>query len=249
VLRAGHMDPSAGGVSDHAGQHEMPEGGPSGELSTGECERKADAVGDNKPALAARFRVRTITTGIDMASDVSRWAHQLRKAVEFNNIVKAKLEGMGYEVQTTRITTNSFEEWMDLTSSDTAIAAAGAFCDCLHKAGGDDQLVNIGPCTTLVGAGVLPTLLLKFAPLFASARVGCSGGCPNRDMLAAAAAVTHKLSTDSEGGEACFKFAASFNCPPGIPFFPAGASPVVCGLHAVASSWCHTSNVRDHRVS
>lgn len=61
-------------------------------------------------AEAPLFRIRTITTGVSLTADKSRWKATLRTASHFNATVKAHLEGLGYEVQTVRIATNSFEE-------------------------------------------------------------------------------------------------------------------------------------------
>ena len=55
------------------------------------------------------FRIRTVTTGVCLGAR-ARWQHELGKAVRFNTAARSYLEGLGYEVQTVRITTNPFEE-------------------------------------------------------------------------------------------------------------------------------------------
>ena len=55
------------------------------------------------------MKIRTITTGIQLSSfnDFDK----IRTAAEFNKEAKALFSEAGYEVQTTRVTTNSWEDY------------------------------------------------------------------------------------------------------------------------------------------
>ena len=120
--------------------------------------------------------------------------------------------------------------YLDTTDEDSLVASAKQLCEDLQAVSpaGTTTLLNIGPCVSVAAARALPRILVECEPLFASLRVGCRQGVPSSDMLRAAATAVLRLSRESPGGEACFKFAATFNCAPGIPFFPAGAAALCC---------------------
>ncbi len=56
------------------------------------------------------MKIRTITTGISLSS--TKEMEKIRQASEFNQQAKLYFQEHGYEVQTTRIATNSWEEYL-----------------------------------------------------------------------------------------------------------------------------------------
>lgn len=62
------------------------------------------------------MKIRTITTGISLESPKQR--ERIIQAADFNQKAKDLFEQQGYEVQTTRIATNS---WAELSTSTTEI--------------------------------------------------------------------------------------------------------------------------------
>ena len=56
------------------------------------------------------MKIITITTGISMQSLQER--EKIKQAAEFNQQAQIMFEKQGYEVQTTRIATNTWEEYL-----------------------------------------------------------------------------------------------------------------------------------------
>ncbi|HEY9295486.1 MAG TPA: DUF711 family protein, partial [Phormidium sp.] len=61
------------------------------------------------------MKIRTITTGICLQSPIEE--KSITQAAEFNQQAKAFFEQQGYEVQTTRIATNSWAEYLPVLSA------------------------------------------------------------------------------------------------------------------------------------
>ena len=82
-------------------------------------------------AVAARgmappplLKIRTITAGITLyRGRAEEWPLQIEQAAEFNAAAKRRYEAEGFEVQTTRIATNSFEDYVDVSDREAALAA------------------------------------------------------------------------------------------------------------------------------
>lgn len=110
---------------------------------------------------------------------------------------------------------------MDTSSASALNADCDAFAACCAEADAG-VFVNIGPCLTPEAAKCIPGMLQRHASLNCSLRVGCCKGIPDATMLKAAAETVLQITDVCPTGETCFKFAATFNCAPGIPFFPAG---------------------------
>ena len=68
------------------------------------------------------LKVRTVTVGVFFQpNDPAQWRRALEQAVALNRDATAELTKLGYEVQTTRISTNSFEEWCPSLSPSCAL--------------------------------------------------------------------------------------------------------------------------------
>jgi len=105
-------------------------------------------------------------------------------------------------------------------------------------------LLNLGPAKSAAGAALIAPAIAAFPSVTFSAQVGAkpadgkpgSALVPDMHMAAIAAKVICKLSKNTPGGAGNFNFAATFNAPPGIPFFPAGYAPSP-GAHRPHVSW------------
>eukprot|EP00534_Pseudo-nitzschia_fraudulenta_P004686 CAMPEP_0201129070 /NCGR_PEP_ID=MMETSP0850-20130426/35734_1 /ASSEMBLY_ACC=CAM_ASM_000622 /TAXON_ID=183588 /ORGANISM="Pseudo-nitzschia fraudulenta, Strain WWA7" /LENGTH=449 /DNA_ID=CAMNT_0047398445 /DNA_START=216 /DNA_END=1565 /DNA_ORIENTATION=+ len=177
------------------------------------------------------FKVRTITAFITLEnSDFDGAAETLKSKLRDTagalHAVREQLEagdggGNGYEVQTVRIATNPFPEYLLGSNSDSGGVVEERLKlldDCLEEHG--IVFVSLGPascpetlkvCTKIVG---LP-----------SGRFSCSVQLPANDAgLARASAETvldnSKLGNPEDGGLANFRFCVA-NLGPYVPFFPA----------------------------
>jgi hypothetical protein len=114
-------------------------------------------------------KVRTITLGVELhRDDRAGWATALASALAFLSSAKARIEGLGLAVQTTRIVTNSFEEYCNCDTADSLCADVGALLSYLPQP--CPVLVNIGPCRTPSVMAFVPNVVARH-PVTCSAAV------------------------------------------------------------------------------
>jgi len=174
-----------------------------------------------KPLL----KVRTVTLGLSLLpNQPDAWDLELARAAAFVSSARRRLEDAGYEVQTTRISSQSFESWVDVSDATAALEAFRRLDATLLRLG--VGLFNAGPATSPEGLALVPQIV-ALGP-----RISASGAMPGPLDRAAASRLADAILTISQttaGGEGNFQFCASFNVPPKTPFFPAsyheGASP------------------------
>ena len=165
------------------------------------------------------FRVRTVTAGITLNSlaDTSTF----NAAIEFLKKAKQAYIDKGYEVQTIRISTQNLYKYLDQYSYDDALP----FLERLDKiARQNNILLSIGqllpPDRYQAGIGnwveklVQTTSNISFSLPISSHEIGI-----HFNSIKACSEIITVLAK-SKGGEAAFRFTASANCPPGIPWDP-----------------------------
>ena len=164
------------------------------------------------------MKIRTITTGVSFQSpDVEE---QVKKTAEFNRKAKTIFEKAGYEVQTTRIATNSWEEYLG-SLSDTEIVSAiqkiEQICQSL-----DVSFFSLGYAKTPERMRLIPEFNKVTSQISCSAKIGDKEGGINFENVRIAAQVIKSIAEETQSGYGNFRFCASANCKPGIPFFPTG---------------------------
>lgn len=169
---------------------------------------------------AQRFRIRTITAGVNLksTSDVSA----VNSAITFLQAAKKKFEDAGYEIQTLRIATQPLPQYLLGKSRQEALANLKQL-DAVVS--GKDVLLSIGPVITddrydpefasWASALVRDTRNINFSVSVASPERGVHG----QTARTAAEAIV-AISKSSPGGEGNFRFTAAANCLAGTPFFP-----------------------------
>lgn len=173
------------------------------------------------PAADHRFKIRTITAGVNLKS--TRDLSPIETAIAFLERTKKKFEGAGYDVQTLRITTQPFPSYLGGRDRNEALGDLKAL-DRLVSA--KNVLLNIGPVITGNNhdPGFAPwaaQLINETGRINFSVIVASPAGVHDQSALTAAEAIV-AIAKSSAGGRGNFRFTASANCPPGIPFFPAG---------------------------
>ena len=166
------------------------------------------------------FRVRTVTAGITLNSldDTTTF----NTAIEFLKKARQAYVDKGYEVQTIRISTQHLYKYLNPYSYNDALP----FLVKLDKiAQRNNVSVSIGqllpPNKYQTGIGdwaeklVQTTSNISLSLPISSHEIGV-----HFNSIKASSEIIAALSK-SKGGEACFRFTASANCPAGIPFFPA----------------------------
>ena len=177
-------------------------------------------VSFEKSVSAQRFRIRTITAGVDLksTSDVAT----LNSAITFLETAKKKLESAGYEIQTLRIATQPLPQYLQGKSRQDALADLKQLDDVVSSKG---VLLSIGPVITddrydpefasWAAALVRETKNINFSVSVASSERGVHGQTARTASEAIVA-----ISKSSPGGEGNFRFTAAANCLAGTPFFP-----------------------------
>lgn len=180
------------------------------------------SVGGARAALAQpRFRIRTITAGIevDSVADLDRFG----RIFDLLSRMKGEYEAAGYEVQTVRLATQPLAGYLP----DWAAGASMPAIVELDRLAEEQRVsLALGPivaadehrpelagwASELVGA----TRQTNFSVSVASAESGM-----HSKAMRTAAEVIAALSRSGTGGQDNFRFTASACVPPGTPFFPA----------------------------
>jgi uncharacterized protein (UPF0210 family) len=162
------------------------------------------------------MRIRSITYFIHPRYPFSELL--LRKAGIFAQHAKQSLEAAGYEVQTARLATPPFSEYLP----DDQLAQAAVHMEVLAHSEGFDY-VSLGPATPdkLSSYQTIPQLLANSGNLFFSGMVTTPDQQISLPAIKASAQVIHQAAPLEENGFANLRFAALANVPPWGPFFPA----------------------------
>jgi uncharacterized protein (UPF0210 family) len=180
---------------------------------------KGTMFGQTKPAAPShRFRIRTITAGVNLDSTID--LKTIEAAIEFLQRARKKYEDQGYEIQTVRIATQPFSQYLNGKSRVDAIADLKKIDEVLSA---KNVILSIGPVITADRhdpefAPWAAQLIKETKNISFSVTVASERGIHTQTALTAAEAIV-AISKASPGGEGNFRFTAAANCLPG-PFFP-----------------------------
>lgn len=163
------------------------------------------------------MKIRTITTGVTFKSPKD--FDKIKPLAEFNQKAKTFFEENGYEVQTTRIATNSWQEYLQATTSAELLGQIRKVEEIC--CGLDVGFFNIGYAGTPEAIEILPEIIRSTSLISCSGRIGDLESGIDSENLGASARVIKRISEVTENGEGNFRFCAWCNCKAGIPFFPA----------------------------
>jgi uncharacterized protein (UPF0210 family) len=167
----------------------------------------------------AKPRVRAITAFVRIDHD--HYQAQVRDAVSFLHRAQAAYQSAGYEVQTLRITTQPFPEYIRGLSRDQQLAFFRSLDELAQKQG---IIASIGPAMLSDAddrglADLLAEVLASSKNLSGSIVIAGQDGLHWKAIAAAARTIQH-LAAHSPNGQANFNFAATAMLPPYGPFFP-----------------------------
>ena len=167
------------------------------------------------------FKIRTITAGVSLR-DLSDTASVI-DAVDFLKKARNEFVGNGYEVQTIRIATQHFHEYVKNISYRDALVHLKKL-DRIAKR--ENVMLSIGeilPANQYSGdvAAWTVALIQTTTNIYFSIPISSTQNGIHDKSIKAAAEITIALANNSEGAEGNFRFAATANCQAGIPFFPA----------------------------
>ena len=170
-------------------------------------------------------KVRTVTTFLSFDNDRKSWKDQIENASEFCEKVTNTLQNSGYIVQTNRIVTNPFGEYLNTKSLESAREDLSYISSILKnlKSSGIRIRFAIGEAQTSHEISLVPELIKEFGDLCnicVNVDLDSNGILDNEKIINSAKAVK-KISEITPRGEGNFNFTVNFNCDPLIPYFPA----------------------------
>ncbi|MBI3988993.1 MAG: DUF711 family protein [candidate division NC10 bacterium] len=169
------------------------------------------------------MKIRSITVGVNLSSPLNE--ELVRQAGRFARQAKEAFEEQGIEVQTLRLATQPFPEYLGDASGEEILRFALELEKLCVKEG--IEYVSIGPATSdetdrdLALMALIPRLIQETERLFASITIGTGAEGIKGRAVREAARVIKEISHMTDGGFGNLRFAALANCPPYIPFFPA----------------------------
>ncbi|MBD2343055.1 DUF711 family protein [Anabaena subtropica] len=171
------------------------------------------------------MKIRTITTGISL--DSPKETSKIKMVANFNEKAQMIFAEHGYEVQTTRISTNTWEEYLAGLSLGAILKETQALeelCQSLNV-----SFFNIGYASTPETIEMIPDINKHTSVIYCSSKIKS-----NLENITESAQAIKRISQESENGYGNFRFCTWANCQSGIPFFPtsyhAGATSFSIGL-------------------
>ena len=159
------------------------------------------------------MKIRTITTGIPLPFS----PYQLQRAAKFNAACQTYFETNGYEVQTTRVSSQIWNEARDVKAILKLESEAQAL--------GIDFL-NLGTILpekrhTETHLAHVADVIVQSETLFATVTLTTQSGNVISEITESTADIIRQIAHQTEAGYGNLRFAALMNCPPNTPFFPA----------------------------
>lgn len=173
----------------------------------------------------ALCRVRTITTFIVLDENKSTWEPAILNATQCCEQLSAKFHQVGYVVQSIRIVTNAFGEYLNTKDINSAKSDLSFISSILNDNDHSGTRIRfaIGEAQTADEIALLPELIRDFGDLCnACVNVGRDEfGILDNELIAQSAEAVQHISRLTPRGEGNFNFTVNFNCEPLIPYFPA----------------------------
>ena len=163
------------------------------------------------------MKIRALTVGFNVAP--SSVESRMERIGRFISMARAQFERSGFEVQTTRIVSQPWVEYL----SDLRVPPILDYIKRLEyvcKENGVD-LCSIGTAYDPKHIRLLSEIVASTNIVSASATIAGKSMGINHDATLSAARTIIRISKTTRSGDGNFRFAAIANCPADIPFFPA----------------------------
>ena len=171
-------------------------------------------------------RVRAITAFTVLSRDTAQWHGILAEAKAQCDTLAAACQAQGYTVQSVRIVSNPFGEYLDTGSLHTAAQGLAEIRRILNELNQNGLRIRfaVGEARTDAEIALLPGLIAEYGDL-------CNA-CVNvpidenwfldNELIRKSVAVVQEIARITPRGEGNFNFTVNFNCASYIPYFPAG---------------------------
>lgn len=170
-------------------------------------------------------KIRTITLFITLSKNKEEWIKKIKKASLFAADLAQKFKNEGYIIQSLRIVTNPFGEYLDTSSLESASKDMQYLSDLLNSKEMPKYRIRfaIGEAKTLQEIEMLPKLIKSFGDLCnVCVNVGLDNyGNIDNDLTQRCAKIVKEISQITKNAEGNFNFTINYNCKPLIPYFPA----------------------------
>ena len=170
-------------------------------------------------------KVRTITTFIVLDKSQNNWMPEILKAAKFCTELSDQMEQQNYSVQSIRIVTNAFGEYLDTSSLESAKNGLSLISDILNNIELGNLRIRfaIGEAVNQHEIELLPELIKDYGDL-CNACVNIpidSDAILDNELISHCTKAVNKIAEITPRGEGNFNFTVNFNCQPLIPYFPA----------------------------
>jgi uncharacterized protein (UPF0210 family) len=159
------------------------------------------------------MKIRTITTGIPLPFS----PYQLQRAAKFNDACQTYFEANGYDVQTTRVSCQIWDENRDIDTILRLESDARAL---------GIEFLNLGTILpgkrhTQAHIARIADVIIQSEIIFATATLTTQSGRVASEIAESTAKVIQQIAHRTDAGYGNLRFAALMNCPSNTPFFPA----------------------------
>ena len=173
----------------------------------------------------ALCKVRTITTFISLDKNKQNWNNDITKATAFCLNLSAEFKAKNYTVQSIRIVTNPFGEYLNTDNLDSARADLSYLNSLLTTSNHSEMRIRfaIGEAKSKEEIALLPELIKEFGDLCnVCVNIGIDEfGIVDEQLIQHSVKAVQRISNLTPRGEGNFNFTVNFNCKPLIPYFPA----------------------------
>ena len=171
-------------------------------------------------------RIRTISFFLTLHKDKTQWEDTLYSVKRDVDLLLPAVQKAGYTLQSIRVITNPFGEYLDLTNLQTAKADLQYLTELLNKfnESGIRLRFAIGAARNKEEIALLPELIAAYGDL-CNACVNVpldEHGVLDNELIEQSVYAVQQIANITPRGEGNFNFTVNFNCKPFIPYFPAG---------------------------
>ena len=169
-------------------------------------------------------KIRTITVFLSLDKNKDSWESSIKTASDFCIKLSNTFKDHNYIVQSIRIVTNPFGEYLNTNSLESAKQDLSYLSNLLNNLDTETRVrFAIGEAKTEHEIALLPELIKEYGDL-CNVCVNIEQnefGVLDNDRIKQAVKAVEKISQITPRGEGNFNFTVNFNCPPLIPYFPA----------------------------
>ena len=170
-------------------------------------------------------KIRTITSFLTLSEDKSTWEKIIQEAATFGGDLADEFKAQGYHVQSIRIVTNPFGEYLNTTSFHAVLKDMQALANVLKSPSMPKIRIRfaIGEARTKEEIALVPEMIKAFGDICnVCVNVGVDElGIVDHDLTLSCAKAVVEIGKITPRGEGNFNFTINYNCKPLIPYFPA----------------------------